>query len=76
MAFKAYSVGCKKNNVPVVSDIKVVRRLLPNGNIVTIICGKTKKCGVVCTIVSNQKPKKECKTGLKRGKTGRCSSNF
>lgn len=54
MAIKGYAVGCKKN-ASIVKDIVVKRRMLPNGNKVTIICGKSKNCGVVCTIVENKK---------------------
>lgn len=70
MTLKAYSVGCKRK-VGLATNIKVLRRLLPNGQVVTIICGKSKKCGVVCSIVSNEKAK-PCKNGKTRGKNGRC----
>lgn len=70
-AVRGYAVGCKKV-VPIIKDISIKKRLLPNGNIVTIICGKSKNCGVVCTIVENKKPK-PCKSGLKRtSKSGAC----
>lgn len=72
MPVKAYAVGCKKKR-SLVSGIKVVRRYLPNGNIVTFVIGKTKNCGKASVIVENRKPK-PCRTGLTRTYTGRCSS--
>lgn len=73
MAVKAYSVGCRKKNVPIVKNIKVIKRLLPNGNVVTIVKGESSKCGIVATIVENKKPKPCQKTGAKRTRTGTCT---
>jgi hypothetical protein len=73
MPVKAYAVGCKKK-AQIVSGIKTVRRLLPNGNIVTFIIGKTKKCGTASVIVENRKPAACKKAGSARGKSGRCAS--
>lgn len=73
MPVKAYAVGCKKK-AQIVSGIKTVKRLLPNGNVVTFIIGKTKKCGTASVIVENSKPKPCKKIGSSRGKSGRCAS--
>lgn len=73
MAVKAYSVGCRKKNVPIISGIKTVKRLLPNGNIVTIVTGKTKNCGKVAVIVENVKPKPCRVPKAVRSKSGRCT---
>ena len=68
---KAYAVGCKKKTK--ISNITIKKRALPNGNVVTIICGKSEKCGVVCTIIEQQRPK-PCKKPLVRGRKGGCVS--
>ena len=70
MAIKGYAVGCKRNTA-MIKNIKIKKRLLPNGNVVTIICGKSKNCGVVCTIVENKKPSK-CANGKSRTPSGKC----
>lgn len=73
MPVRAYAVGCKaKRNL--VSGIKTVRRLLPNGNIVTFVIGNTTKCGKASVIVENAKPKPCRKTNAVRTKSGRCAS--
>jgi hypothetical protein len=71
MTFKAYAVGCKKRTT--VTGLSIKKRALPNGNVVTIICGKSAKCNMVCTIVENTKPK-PCKKPLVRGRKGGCVS--
>ena len=72
MGIKGYSVGCRRKNVKILPPFKTYKRLLPNGNVSTIICGQSKGCKMVCTIISNEKPKKPCKAGSKRGKNARC----
>lgn len=55
---KGYSFAEKKK-VAITHDIVTKEYILPMGNTVTIICGKSKKQNIVCTIISNKKePKK------------------
>lgn len=71
MPVRAYAVGCKaKRNLT--SGIKTIRRLLPNGNIVTFVIGNTNKCGKASVIVENSKPKPCRKSGAVRSRTGQC----
>lgn len=70
MAIRGYSFADRKKK-NIVSGLKLTKYALPNGNVVSIICGKTKKLDVVCTIVSNEKPK-PCKTGKRTPKGARC----
>lgn len=72
MSVLAYSFKDKKK-VAIKGALKMTKYQLPNGNTVTIVCGKSKKMHVVCTIVSNEK-KKPCKDGRPRTKVGaRCA---
>lgn len=73
MPVRAYAVGCKAKR-SIVSGIKTVRRLLPNGNIVTFVIGNTKRCGKASVIVENMKPKPCRNSKAKRSRTGRCMS--
>lgn len=57
MAITLYSFPCK-HKAKIVSKPVVKHRNLPNGQRVGILCGKTKKCGKVCGIISNEKIKK------------------
>jgi hypothetical protein len=69
---RGYSFADKKK-VGITHAIKSRKYQLPNGQTVTIICGKSKKESVVCTIVSNEKLK-PCKSGKPRTKRGaRCA---
>lgn len=50
----AYCLPCKAN-VTLDKDIKVIKRKLPNGRTVSILCGKCNDCDVkVCRIISNE----------------------
>ena len=73
MTLKAYAVGCKKK-AALVSGIKTIKRILPNGNIVTFVIGKTKKCGKASVIVENAKPKPCKKAEAVRSKSGKCKT--
>lgn len=73
MTLKAYAVGCKKK-AELVSGIKTIKRILPNGNIVTFVIGKTKKCGKASVIVENVKPKPCKKAAAVRTKSGKCKT--
>ena len=53
-AITLYSFPCKRN-ARIVSKPVVKHRNLPNGRRVGILCGKTKKCGKVCRIITNEK---------------------
>lgn len=64
----AYSLKGKEQ-VKIVGDLKLKKYQLPNGNIVSIICGKDKKTNIVCTIVTNEKLK-QCKNNKSRTKNG------
>lgn len=71
-ALRGYSFADKKK-VAITHAIKSRKYSLPNGQTVTIICGKSKKENIVCTIVSNEKLK-ACKSGNPRTKKGaRCA---
>lgn len=70
MGVKAYSLADKQKKT-IKSGIKLTKYALPNGNVVSIICGKTKKLDIVCTIVTNEKPK-PCKSGKRTVKGARC----
>lgn len=57
----AYCFPCKAK-VPLERQIKLIKRKLPNGNVVTILCGKCNGCKVKsCKIISNIKPKSKAK---------------
>lgn len=64
-----YCLICKKNR-KISSKIQMMKRVLPNKRVVNILCGKCSTCDTkICTIASNEKPKK-CKRKLT--KDGRC----
>lgn len=71
MSIKVYSVGDKKK-VAINTGIKIKKYSLPNGNIVSILCGKSKNKRVACTIITNEKPKKPCATGSRTKKGAIC----
>ncbi len=72
MTIKGYSFKAKKM-VPIVSDIQLIKRALPNGRVVTIAKGLSAKHGKVSVIMENSKPK-DCKKPKVRGKKGGCVS--
>ncbi len=50
---KGYCLPCKKK-VRLHENIKLVKRKLPNGRTVFILCGRCKGCEVeTCTIIAN-----------------------
>lgn len=72
MTIRGYSLKDKRNTA-IKTNLKMSKYQLPNGNTVSIICGKNKKMNIVCTIVSNEKLK-PCKNGKPRTKKGaRCT---
>lgn len=72
MGIKAYSLPLR-HNVTIKGPLTVKKYALPNGNVAQIICGKSKNMQVVCTIVTNTKPK-PCKNGKPRSRKGaKCS---
>jgi hypothetical protein len=73
MSIKVYSVGDKKK-VAIVTGIKIKKYSLPNGNVVSILCGKSKDKRVACTIITNEKPK-PCKSGPRTKKGAVCRKN-
>lgn len=66
---KAYSFAQHKI-VKVQPGFNTIKRLLPNGNIVSIVKGKDSKGNKVAVITQNVKPKKPCPR--KRTITGAC----
>lgn len=53
----AYCLKCRAN-VVIDSDIELIKKPLPNGNVVTILCGKCSTCqSKVCKIIANNKAK-------------------
>lgn len=55
--YQAYCLKLKKK-VPLISDIKLTKKKLRNGNTLTLVSGNTKNCGRLTTILSNKKAKK------------------
>ena len=53
---QAYSFHDKKKST-MTSKLRLRKYKLPNGNTVSIICGKDKKLHVICTIAANEKVK-------------------
>lgn len=50
----AYCFSCKKKRT-IDSELKIIKRKIPNGNTVQLLCGKCKGCGQkICRIVSNK----------------------
>jgi hypothetical protein len=72
MTIKAYSF-VEKKKVAIVSNIKLQKKALPNGNVVTIATGLSKKGNKVAVLMENTKPK-PCKKPLGRGKNAGCVS--
>lgn len=68
MAVKAYSL-VEHKKVKIVGHPILKQYLLPNGNTVTMLIGKSQKGDRVITIISNQK-EKPCKNGKPRTKVG------
>lgn len=57
-AITLYSFKCKGNE-KISTDPVIKHRTTSKGRKIGILCGKTKKCGKVCRIITNQKsPKK------------------
>jgi hypothetical protein len=72
MAVKAYSLADHKK-VKIVGHPVIKQYLLPNGNTVTMLTGKSAKGTKVVTIISNER-EKACKNRKPRTKVGaKCS---
>jgi hypothetical protein len=72
MSIKAYSLAEHKK-VKIVGHPVIKQYLLPNGNTVTMLSGKSAKGIKVVTIISNEK-EKPCKNKKPRSKVGaKCS---
>jgi hypothetical protein len=62
---KGYSFADKKKTT-IKSKLSLRKYKLPNGNTVSIICGKDKKLHVICTIAANEKIKARKPASKKR----------
>lgn len=66
---KGYSFADKKKT-SITSKLSLRKYKLPNGNTVSIICGKDKKLHVICTIAANEKVKSR-KSAAKKASKGK-----